>query len=52
MYQFYLETLIETWLRDLDRNWGSPNPPAMKEIEEIGLLEKLDDVTIEELDWE
>ena len=52
MYQFYLKTLIKAWLRDLDINWNSPNPPAMKEMEEVGILEKFNRIIIEELDWE
>ena len=52
MVKFYLETLIESWLKDLDRNWYSPNPPAMKEMEEVGILEKFNRIIIEELDWE
>lgn len=39
--RFYLETLIEAWLRDLAYHWKSETQPAAKELAEIGLLEKL-----------
>ena len=51
MRQSFVMTLIQAWLVDLDYHWKSPNPPAMKEIEEIGLLAKLDNMISEELTW-
>lgn len=51
MVQFYVMTLIQAWLRDLAYHWNSPNPPVMKEMEEIGFLEILDNGITEELDW-
>lgn len=41
IFKLYLTTLIEAWLRDLAYHWKSQNPPAAKELEAIGLLEKL-----------
>lgn len=41
IFHLYLTTLIEAWLRDLAYHWKSQNPPAIKELEAIGLLEKL-----------
>ena len=37
----YLESLIESWLRDLGYNWKSEMPPASEQIAIIGLLERL-----------
>lgn len=41
IFSLYLTTLVEAWLRDLAYHWKSQNPPAAKELEKIGLLEKL-----------
>jgi hypothetical protein len=38
---FYLETLVEAWLRDLAYHWKSETPPALEKLSEIGLLQKL-----------
>jgi hypothetical protein len=51
MRQPFVMALIQAWLRDLAYHWNSPNPPAMKEIEEIGFLKILDNGITEELDW-
>ena len=37
----YLESLIESWLRDLAYNWKSEMPPASEQIAIIGLLQRL-----------
>ncbi|MEG4370245.1 hypothetical protein QUB29_12195 [Microcoleus sp. B4b_D2] len=37
----YLESLIESWLRDLGYNWKSEMPPASEKLAIIGLLERL-----------
>lgn len=37
----YLESLIESWLRDLGYNWKSEMPPASEQIAIIGLLQRL-----------
>ena len=37
----YLITLVEAWLGDLAYNWKWENPPASKELDEIGLLQKI-----------
>lgn len=39
--EFYLETLVEAWLRDLAYHWKSETQPAAKELAEIGLLQQL-----------
>lgn len=49
--QSYLIVFIQAWLRDFAFHWKSPHPPAMTEIEKIGLLEKLDNGMTMELDW-
>lgn len=41
IYETYLRTLAEAWLRDLAYRWKSEEPPAIQEIEAIGLLERL-----------
>lgn len=41
IFSLYLTTLVEAWLRDLAYHWKSQNPPAAKELEKVGLLEKL-----------
>ncbi|MEP0916549.1 hypothetical protein NC981_06945 [Leptolyngbya sp. DQ-M1] len=48
IFESYLTTLVEAWLRDLAYHWKSPNPPAAAAIEEIGLLHHLADGTTEE----
>ncbi|MEG4301958.1 hypothetical protein [Microcoleus sp. D3_18a_C4] len=41
IFESYLETLIEAWLRDLAYQWKSEMPPASEQITIIGLLERL-----------
>ncbi|MBD2294760.1 hypothetical protein H6G06_15030 [Anabaena sphaerica FACHB-251] len=38
----YLKTLIEAWLRDLAYHWKLDTPPASQELDEIGLLSKIE----------
>ena len=37
----YLESLIESWVRDLGYNWKSEMPPESEQIARIGLLQRL-----------
>jgi hypothetical protein len=37
----YLIALVDAWLSDLAYHWKSSEPPAMLEIQNIGLLEKV-----------
>jgi hypothetical protein len=37
----YFEALIEAWLRDFAFHWKSVRPPASKELEAIGLAQRL-----------
>jgi hypothetical protein len=42
-FEFYLETLIQGWLRDLAYNWKTENPPKYNELAKIGFVQKLED---------
>jgi hypothetical protein len=43
IFEYYLETLVEGWLRDLAYNWKTENPPKYQELKKIGLVDKLSD---------
>ncbi len=43
IFEYYLETLVEGWLRDLAYNWKTDNPPKYQELTQIGFVEKLAD---------
>jgi hypothetical protein len=45
VFNLYLTTLTEAWLRDLAYHWQSEIPPASKQMAEIGLLDLLKDGT-------
>jgi hypothetical protein len=38
---FYLQALIEAWLRDFSFSWKSDKPPGYDELTRIGLAERL-----------
>ncbi|MTJ09765.1 MULTISPECIES: hypothetical protein [unclassified Anabaena] len=38
IFNFHLETLVQSWLRDLAYHWNLDSPPAYDEIAKIGLL--------------
>jgi hypothetical protein len=42
VFDSYLLTLVEAWLRDLAYHWKSENPPGSEELGRAGLLEKLE----------
>lgn len=42
VFESYLLTLVEAWLRDLAYHWKSENPPGSEELGGTGLLEKLE----------
>ena len=42
VFESYLLTLVEAWLRDLAYHWKSENPPGSEELARAGLLEKLE----------
>jgi hypothetical protein len=42
VFEAYLLTLVEAWLRDLAYHWKSQNPPGAEELRRAGLLEKLE----------
>lgn len=39
--EFYLESLIEAWLRDFSFSWKSKEPPGYTEMAQIGLASRL-----------
>jgi hypothetical protein len=50
VFESYLLTLVEAWLRDLAYHWKSENPPGSAELERIGLLERLQGGTTQRLE--
>ncbi|MEA5524822.1 hypothetical protein [Nodularia spumigena] len=44
IFEYYRETLVEGWLRDLAYNWKTDHPPKSEELKEIGFVVKLADV--------
>ena len=42
VFEPYLLTLVEAWLRDLAYHWKSEDPPGSEELAKTGLLEKLE----------
>jgi hypothetical protein len=49
LFESYLLTLVEAWLRDLAYHWKSENPPGSEELGRAGLLEKLEGGTTQRL---
>ena len=45
IYEYYLTTLVETWLRDVAYHWKSAVPPLFSQLTRLGLVEKLDNGT-------
>ena len=41
----HIRTLVGAWLRDLAYRWKPGQPPMMKEVEEVGLLDLIKDGT-------
>jgi hypothetical protein len=42
VFESYLLTLVEAWLRDLAYHWMSEDPPGSEELGRAGLLEMLE----------
>jgi hypothetical protein len=42
IFEFYLLTLVEAWLRDLAYHWKSPNPPGSEELNAAGFLGRVE----------
>src|SRR5262245_29108624 len=42
VYEAYLLTLLESWLRDMAYHWKSDTPPGVDDIRKAGLLEKIE----------
>ena len=45
IYEYYLATLVEAWLRDVAFHWQSETPPLFNQLTQLGLAEKLDNGT-------
>ncbi|MFM5903074.1 MAG: hypothetical protein ACKO9R_19570 [Dolichospermum sp.] len=43
IFEYYLETLVEGWLRDLAENWKTDHPPKSQELTQIGFVDKIAD---------
>ena len=50
VFESYLLTLVEAWLRDLAYHWKSGDPPGSEELGKAGLLEKLEGGTTQPLE--
>lgn len=42
IFEHYLLTLVEAWLRDLAYHWKSPNPPGSEELQAAGFLGRVE----------
>src|SRR5262249_60803837 len=49
VFESYLLTLVEAWLRDLAYHWKSDSPPGAEELRRAGLLEKLEGGTTQRI---
>ena len=49
VFEYYLLTLVEAWLRDLAYHWKSADPPGSEELRDAGLLEKVEEGTTQPL---
>jgi hypothetical protein len=49
VFESYLLTLVEAWLRDLSYHWKSENPPGSEELRSAGLLKRLEGGTTQRL---
>ncbi len=49
VFESYLLTLVEAWLRDLAYHWKSESPPGSEELRRAGLLGKLEGGTTQPL---
>jgi hypothetical protein len=49
LFESYLLTLVEAWLRDLAYHWKSEEPPGSEELGRTGLLEMLKGGTTQRL---
>lgn len=50
VFETYLLTLVEAWLRDLAYHWKSEDPPGSEELRRTGLLERLEGGTTQRLE--
>jgi hypothetical protein len=49
IFEFYLLTLVEAWLRDLAYHWKSPTPPGSEELHAAGFLGRVEGGTTQSL---
>jgi hypothetical protein len=49
IFESYMLTLVEAWLRDLAYHWKSENPPGADELRQAGLLDRIKGGTTEPL---
>jgi len=42
IFEPYLLTLVEAWLRDLAYHWKSPSPPGSNELKSLGFLNRIE----------
>jgi hypothetical protein len=49
VFESYLLTLVEAWLRDLAYHWKSENPPGAEVLRRAGLLEKMEGGTTQRI---
>ena len=49
VFESYLLTLVEAWLRDLAYHWNSQNPPGSEELGRARLRERLEGGTTQRL---
>jgi hypothetical protein len=49
IFESYMLTLVEAWLRDLAYHWSSENPPGANELRHAGLLDRIDGGTTQRL---
>ena len=50
VFESYLLTLVEAWLRDLAYHWKSANPPGSEDLAKAGLLEQIEGGTTHPLE--
>jgi len=45
IYEYYLTTLVETWLRDVAYHWKSATPPLFDQLSQLEIVAKLNNGT-------
>ncbi len=47
IFEYYLGSLVEGWLRDIAYRWKLENPPKLKELDKLGLASRIAEVVPE-----